>query len=413
MSAGPAASAGRPRRTCVLVAIGVANAADLALTRGAPALDMVLGALVTRLRRLPVQLEVLLRSELDLVAALTLPAGADTEEAVRRVSVALRGLVEVRGEELWPAVTLAARTWANGEAESASLRQVRAALREAMADSPGAVHWVTEPPDDGRVDEIAVVRDLAVALRDEPEQIAVAYQPVRILGSREEVATEALVRWTHPELGPYPAADLVRLAERNGLIGDLGRLVLDRALTDAAAADLPDTFRVHVNVSPVELRDPTYVDWLGAALERHRVEPSMLLLEVTETALMTGERELLPAVLALRGIGVELGIDDFGTGHSSIARLHRIPVETVKVDRSLLVDIATSPEQFDLVRAVLRLLRTTNVRVVAEGVETPVQMAHLRAVGFDHGQGRLLGPPAPWAHSASAPPSRAVRNSAC
>jgi EAL domain-containing protein (putative c-di-GMP-specific phosphodiesterase class I) len=190
---------------------------------------------------------------------------------------------------------------------------------------------------------------------------------------------------------------MVRLAEENGLVRRLGSLVLDRALAVTAEVRrrVGEPFLMHVNVSPIELRDPRYVEGVRAALARHDVPPSMLLLELTETALMSADVDVVPVLAELRAVGVRIGIDDFGTGYSSIARLHRLPVDTVKVDRSLISGIATSPEEFDLVSAVFRLLSTTGVRVVAEGVETAVQVAHLRAVGCRLAQGLLLGAPGP------------------
>jgi EAL domain-containing protein (putative c-di-GMP-specific phosphodiesterase class I) len=260
------------------------------------------------------------------------------------------------------------------------------------------VRWSTAGPATSYgSDELALARDLALALTSATTQVSLAFQPVRELDGGGIVGAEALVRWQHPAHGPVAAQSMVRLAERTGLIRQLGSLVLDRALAETVQAreSFGPGFRMHVNVSPFELREPGYVDTVSAALARHGVPPAALLLELTETALMTSESDIISVLADLRAVGVEIGIDDFGTGYSSIARLHRMPVDTVKLDRSLIAGIGTSPVEFDLVRAVFRLLETSGVRVVAEGVETAVQVAHLRALGCRLGQGLLLGPPAP------------------
>ncbi|NYG54793.1 EAL domain-containing protein [Nocardioides perillae] len=226
-----------------------------------------------------------------------------------------------------------------------------------------------------------------------PAQFGLAFQPLRDLATGRVVAAEALLRWVHPRLGPQPALPTVEMAERSGLMPALGRVVLDGAL--AAARSWPGDVVVHANVSAHELREPGYVDGVHALLARHRVAPGRLLLELTESALATGPDSVVPVLEDLVATGVRLGLDDFGTGWSSIAQLRASPVDTVKVDRSLTAGIGSSPEEFELVRAVLALVEAAGREVVAEGVEDAVQLAHLRALGCRVGQGHHLGRPQP------------------
>ena len=207
-------------------------------------------------------------------------------------------------------------------------------------------------------------------------------------------------------MGPLVA---VEAAERTGLIHPLGRLVLDRAVQQLATwrDRAGPTFRMHVNVSPIELREASYADGVGATLRRWGVPAPQLLLEITETALLADDPRVLRTITALHRMGVGLGIDDFGTGYSSIRHLHRLPIDTVKVDRSLVAGIATSSADFALARAVLGLLTTIGATVVAEGIEDAAQQARLLAMGCTLGQGFHLGRPVPadvllpdpWSHT--------------
>jgi len=379
----------------VVFAATVANASEIVAGRGGDALAAMILALAQRAANPDTTCDLLTVSGFGIVGALTVAPGED-DKAITQVADQLAGLVDVNGERLWPAVTLAARSLEHADSIDLALRQVRATVLDAMHTSPGSVRWAAPGPSASPgSDDLALARDLALALTTATEQVSLVFQPVRELDGGGTVAAEALVRWQHPLHGPVPAQSMVRLAERTGLIRQLGSLVLDRALVETVLAreSLGPDFRMHVNVSPFEMREPGYVESVVAALARHGVPASALLLELTETSLMTSERDIISVLADLRAVGVAIGIDDFGTGYSSIARLHRMPVDTVKVDRSLIAGIGTSSVEFDLVRAVFRLLDTAGVQVVAEGVETAVQVAHLRALGCRLGQGLLLGPP--------------------
>ncbi len=153
-------------------------------------------------------------------------------------------------------------------------------------------------------------------------------------------------------------------------------------------------FRVHVNLSPVEFRHPGLVEGVTGIIEEYGVDPAALLLEITETGLMTSDSESIDLLFKLRDAGVGLGIDDFGTGYSSIGYLGRLPVDTVKLDRALISGIGSSPYEYGLARAILELLDSAGLRVVAEGIETEAQVAHLRALSCRWGQGFHLARPA-------------------
>lgn len=380
-----------------LVAVGVSNAADIADAHGAGTLETVTEAVVRRAMAGPAEFRALRISPLGGALGVLHAAPLHTHSAVEEVAARMRGQVWTVPAEIWPVVTVGLRCYTDDTPPEDLLRDVRATLLDAARRSPGSVRWfrpeVLSQPDQ----DLALLRDLAQAL-DQPAQIDLAYQPVRSLRTGAVHSVEALLRWTHPERGAVPAPQAVAAAERSGLVHRLGALVLDRALCAAAGwRRRGHTATVHVNVSPSELRDPGYVERVADALGRHAVPASGLLLEVTETDVMTDDCDVLATLLRLRRMGVGIGIDDFGTGYSSISHLHRLPVDTVKVDRSLVAGVATSPADLDLVRAVLALLATAPVEVIVEGVETAGQVDCLRALGCDLAQGYHLGRPGPVA----------------
>jgi EAL domain-containing protein (putative c-di-GMP-specific phosphodiesterase class I) len=169
-----------------------------------------------------------------------------------------------------------------------------------------------------------------------------------------------------------------------------------RQLSDWADT-MPDPFQVHINLAPVEVRWPGLTEFVSAALEQHAVGPERLAVEVSETGLMIGDIAGLETLRTLRKLGVGIEIDDFGTGYSSISYLRRLPIDTVKIDQSLISEFASDSEQITFVGAVLRLIEALGLRTVAEGIETSTQMEQLLALGCLYGQGTFFGGPVPAA----------------
>ncbi|MDX6236922.1 MAG: diguanylate cyclase [Kribbellaceae bacterium] len=224
------------------------------------------------------------------------------------------------------------------------------------------------------------------------------FQPVVDLETGALVGAEALVRWDHPQRGMIPPDRFIRIAEETGLIVDLGRWVLEaavRQLADWMPLIGDREFRVHVNLSPVEIRQSGLVEDVSNILTTYGADPAKMLVEITETELMTNYETSLEALRGLRDAGLGIGIDDFGTGYSSISYLGQLPVDTVKLDRSLISGIASSPFEYGLARAILELMHSAGLRVIAEGIENQAQVAHLRALDCRYGQGFHLARPAP------------------
>ncbi|MBX3286633.1 MAG: EAL domain-containing protein, partial [Actinobacteria bacterium] len=224
------------------------------------------------------------------------------------------------------------------------------------------------------------------------------YQPIVDTGTRRVVAVEALLRWTHPTRGPVPPFDLIRLAEHSGTIVALGHDIFERACRDARAwhdrgFDLP----VSINVSARQLREPSFCDDVRKILAATGVDPSKVVLELTETVLAGRDHGEIDALHALRGLGCRVALDDFGTGYSSLSELRDLPIDVVKLDQSFITGLAASPRAAALVRAVIELADALDLVVVAEGVEEPEQVEALAGLGCHRLQGFALSRPVPSA----------------
>ncbi len=251
--------------------------------------------------------------------------------------------------------------------------------------------------------------DLRRALGDASRQLALHYQP-KIDGARGGArGVEALLRWQHPTRGPVSPSVFIALAERSGLINPLGNWVIDEACRQIAewhaqGLQMP----VAINLSVHQLRETGLARRIAQALQEHGVDPSQLLCEITESVAMEDTQATQRTLEELERIGISLSIDDFGTGHSSLSYLRRMPVQQLKIDRSFVADLEHQEDARAVVDAVVRLAHALGLRVVAEGVETQGQRDILRAMQCDELQGFLFARPMPadalldWARSHTA-----------
>jgi len=228
------------------------------------------------------------------------------------------------------------------------------------------------------------------------DELAVHFQPIIDLETGELDGFEALMRWTHPDLGAVSPLDFIPVAEETGLIVESGAWLLRESVHQLTiwAAERPAGARplhVSVNVSVRQLRDCALVEIVREVLADAGLPPSSLWLEITESGVMEDIETALTTLGALRELGVVLCIDDFGTGYSSLSYLHRLPVGIVKIDRSFVAGVGEDGANEPIVRAVLAMTRAMGHRVVAEGVETEVQRDWLRAQGCELAQGWLYG----------------------
>jgi EAL domain-containing protein (putative c-di-GMP-specific phosphodiesterase class I) len=248
--------------------------------------------------------------------------------------------------------------------------------------------------DVGARELIELQRDLRLAL--ERSELMLHYQPKIHGGSGQITGVEALVRWNHPSRGMLSPAVFIPIAERFGLIGQLGQWVIDESCRQVAAwADEGLRMRVAINLSVHQLRQDDLAERIQASMDRHAVDPSQLTFELTESAAMEDAETTLRTFERLSAIGITLSIDDFGTGYSSLSYLRRLPTQQLKIDRSFVQDLEESADARAIVNAVVRLAHALGRKVVAEGVETEGQHDILRGFGCDELQGFLFARPMP------------------
>ena len=240
---------------------------------------------------------------------------------------------------------------------------------------------------------LALEAELRTALRT--GQLRVVYQPIIELVSGRTVGMEALARWRHPTRGEIPPTQFVPVAEESGLIAALGEEVLRQACVQFRAwqtAGVPLPLRLSVNLSRAQLTDPALPGRMAAIVQAAGLACAALQFEVTESLAMQ-DGAALGVLHALRALGVQLALDDFGTGHSSLAALRQLPVQQVKIDRSFVQELETSPYHRALVRAALQVADALQLELVAEGIETETQARILVELGCSRGQGYLFARP--------------------
>jgi diguanylate cyclase (GGDEF)-like protein len=230
-------------------------------------------------------------------------------------------------------------------------------------------------------------------------EFRVHYQPVVAFARSEMIGIEALVRWEHPDLGLLEPADFLQVAEETGLIVPIGAWVLHEACSQTArwCAELPAEapLSVAVNLSARQLNDPELVSIVDSVLTATRLDPALLMLEVNETVLVENRATVTDVLQRLSARGVRIGIDDFGTGQSSLAHLNVLPVDTLKIDRSLIAGLGTSTDDSAIVAAIVGLGHSLDLTVTAEGIEDDMQLHILRNLGCDLGQGYYFARPQP------------------
>ena len=230
-------------------------------------------------------------------------------------------------------------------------------------------------------------------LRDAAQDSAfdVHYQPIVELDTGAVIAHEALVRWLDGPRGRVEPSAFIPIAEEMGVIVQIGRQVLRRACEHAMR--WPSEAAVHVNLSPVELRDPHFLGGVEDALTSCGLAPRRLVLEITESVMLRDPARCISILEELRALGVQLALDDFGTGYSSLSHLRQLPVDWLKIGEPFVTDIGSGEADRPFMRMILELAESLDLQVIAEGIETRTQMQALRDTGCSFGQGYLLGRP--------------------
>jgi EAL domain-containing protein (putative c-di-GMP-specific phosphodiesterase class I) len=226
--------------------------------------------------------------------------------------------------------------------------------------------------------------------------IWIAFQPKMDVSTRSIIGAEALARWNHPEKGAINPIDFIPAAEQSGRIGKLTDYVLARSIEAAASLNRPGTyFTVAVNLSARLIDGTALAETVSRLLTQHNLPPTCLTLEITETAALAGYGKDLGILKELRNIGVQLSIDDYGTGLSTLDYMKRIPATEIKIDKSFIEAIEKSRSDRLMVHSTIQLAHSLGQKVVAEGVERPETLEMLALMGCDIAQGYLIGHPLP------------------
>ncbi len=277
------------------------------------------------------------------------------------------------------------------------LRDADAAMYRAKARGRDCVEVFSADTHDSSLLTLRTTNELRRGL--ERGEVVPYYQPVVELHSGKLVGFEVLARWRHPDRGLLGPEQFLPMAEETGLIGEVGAAVLRGSLAQLGQWQVGNPrfaeLSVSVNVSVRQLASSALAELVSQTLAETGVPADALWLEITETALMADVKAATVALRELRSLGLHLAVDDFGTGYSSLTYLKRFPVEAIKIDRTFINGLGIDSEDSSIVEAVVNLGHSLGLVVVAEGVETPLQLARLRELGCDQGQGYLFGRPRP------------------
>jgi len=282
-------------------------------------------------------------------------------------------------------------------ADAQDMNQVRRRLnltRILARQHPDHIAFYLASRDENRQRELRLIRDLKTALSK--QQLFMNYQPKVDIRSARPVQVEALVRWIHPELGFISPEEFILLAERSGQITDLTRYILHRIAKDSRQwlGEHPG-IGVAINLSTIDLLDQTLVNNIRNAFRGWPAPMDRLTFEVTESAIMKEPEKALATLDQLRALGPRISIDDFGTGHSSLAQLRRLPVQELKIDKSFVLKLDTEEKDQFIVQSTIGLAHQLGLKVVAEGIENLASWQLLKLWGCDKGQGYLLSRPLP------------------
>jgi diguanylate cyclase (GGDEF)-like protein/PAS domain S-box-containing protein len=319
-------------------------------------------------------------------------------EVAEDLRAAVRHAVEVEGTELFVSTSIGMSV-NDREGVSAAdlLRDADAAMYRAKARGRDCVEAFAPGTHETTVLALRTANELRRGI--ERGEIVPYFQPIVELTTGHVTGFEALARWLHPERGLLSPDQFLPMAEETGLIDEIGASILEDSLAQFArwrARDLPFAeATLAVNVGTRQVVDPAFADLVADVLGQTGIPADSLWLEITETALLADVKASTVALRNLRSLGLHLAVDDFGTGYSSLTYLKRFPVEAIKIDRGFVAGLGLDTEDTTIVEAVVNLGHSFGIAVVAEGLETPLQLSRLRAMGCDRGQGYLFGRPRP------------------
>jgi diguanylate cyclase (GGDEF)-like protein/PAS domain S-box-containing protein len=326
----------------------------------------------------------------------------DTAPVLTKVMERLQQPVDAAGNEISTSVSMGVAIFPeDGASFETLLKKADMAMYQAKDAGRNTYRFFDEAMNVEAVEHQFIRNSLRRAL--ERDEFVLHYQPKIDLASGAVTGVEALIRWNHPELGMVAPARFIPVAEESSLIVPIGEWVLHEACRQAMAwkrAGLPE-LSIAVNLSTVQFKRGDLERSVIHALEETGFNPALLELELTESILIQNVESVLACVKRLKLLGVKLSIDDFGTGYSSLSYLKRFDIDKLKIDQSFVRDLATDPDDAAIVRAIIQMARSLNLRTIAEGVETAEMLHQLRIFQCDEAQGYHFARPMPAEELAS------------
>ena len=322
----------------------------------------------------------------------------DVETIANRLLEAFEAPFDLAGAEVFVSISVGIALGGDGTADAEALvRDADTAMYRAKRRGGRCHTTFNEDMRSDVVERLWMEGALRHALAR--DQFQLLYQPLVRVDSGEVYGAEALIRWDEPQHGRIGPDQFIPVAEETGLIVPIGRWVLHEACNQAVRwqsdEESPASLMMSVNVSAVQLAHPSFVATVAEALSATGLAPSLLCLEITETAIMHDADSAAALLAEVKALGVRVAIDDFGTGYSSLAYLRRLPVDTLKIDRAFVNGLDGSAEDSAIVTAAVKLAHALQLGVVAEGVETPHQLARLQAMDCEKAQGYYFSAPVP------------------
>ena len=320
----------------------------------------------------------------------------DAVSFAQRLNKLLKTPIEVNGNSINIGSSIGITIYPDDAANSEELlRNADIAMYQAKDDGRNTVRFFTCEMNARLQNNKAILTDLTESLIQ--DHFELYYQPLFIIDQNILVGAEALIRWHHPEKGMIPPDQFIAVAEKSGLINELGDWVLAQACREIKTfvnAGISD-FKVAINISPVQFRRKDLLQHMLMILAQHDVSADYIELEITEGAVMDNVDQAIETMQTLHNAGFQLAMDDFGTGYSSLSYLKRFPIQKVKIDRSFISDLENDDDSKSITTAIIQMSHSLGLQVLAEGVETEQQLNYLQEAKCDYVQGYFTGRPMP------------------